>query len=531
MGNARSTESRGPAPAERAEVEPALTEENVDALSSQDSRSTASLDDGFRPDDVSVEDKAEYDKLERENDGVQQWPDGRRYAGQVRGGVVDGEGVMMWPGGHVYTGQFAAGQKHGEGRFQSADGRRYDGQWKNGVLHGTGRYFHRESFTGEFKDGVRHGEGVLTWPDGRRYAGHFENGEFHGDASMSWPDGRRYLGKYLNNHKHGEGLFLWPDGRIFEGQWRQGKRHGMGLYVDSEGGETLGIWQEDKMVAIRGTREVAQLGLAGQAPENLPPTGSVLLPWSMFRPDTRELQELAEASDLHGDSNPAAADTEKEERHRRREESRARRRARASKSEEHNKRRSEREERRRSRRERHGRGSRESHHDGDRDRDSHRENRDSNRDSHRDGHPHGRHRGGRTEPEGRTAEEIYKDAEDAGLSLVTRAQTLREATRRARMIAMEHENEAIRDVARDGTVSLDIPSGNEKTSPRATRAALVDFNTEDEGESSRRPGFLDGQHLGIQSDSADLHAAAGQWRSARDRRPHLFAEQQVKTVK
>lgn len=184
----------------------------------------------------------------RSGEGVQVWPDGRRYAGQFFHDAMSGDAVMSWPDGRRYIGQYSNNRKHGVGRFLWPDGRLFEGQWEMGRKHGRGYYRDSEIYTGEYSDGARHGDGVLTWPDGKRYSGQFDRGDYHGLAMMRWPDGRRYVGMYFRNRKHGEGVFCWPDGRRYEGEWRSGMRHGQGRFVDAQGRSRSGIWNEDRLV-------------------------------------------------------------------------------------------------------------------------------------------------------------------------------------------------------------------------------------------------------------------------------------------
>jgi len=192
----------------------------------------------------------ERDELgQRNGDGVQIFPDNRRYSGQFEANRFHGAAIMEWPDGHRYTGQYEDNQKSGDGFFLWPDGRFYDGQWQANQRHGHGQYIAAETYVGDYHEGFRHGDGVLSWPDGKRYAGQFYRGALHGGAVMSWPDGRQYLGQYVDNQKQGEGLFYWPDGRLYEGQWRKGCRHGASRFVDNTGEDSIGQWHKDRLVS------------------------------------------------------------------------------------------------------------------------------------------------------------------------------------------------------------------------------------------------------------------------------------------
>jgi hypothetical protein len=212
----------------------------------------------------------EKDELgQRHGDGVQVFPDGRRYSGQFEYNSFHGAAIMEWPDGHRYTGQYVNNQKSGDGFFLWPDGRFYDGQWQNNQRHGHGQYIAAESYVGDYQEGFRHGDGVLTWPDGKRYAGQFFRGALHGSAVMTWPDNRQYLGQYKDNQKLGEGLFYWPDGRLYEGQWRKGCRHGASRFVDNSGDEHVGVWQKDRLVTSQPASEAGVKDPFCEPPANM----------------------------------------------------------------------------------------------------------------------------------------------------------------------------------------------------------------------------------------------------------------------
>lgn len=74
----------------------------------------------------------------RHGRGVCVWPDGKRYCGEWRHGVISGTGEMTWPDGRSYEGQFEAGVKQGTGTFRWKDGRKYEGDWEDDFQHGHG---------------------------------------------------------------------------------------------------------------------------------------------------------------------------------------------------------------------------------------------------------------------------------------------------------------------------------------------------------------------------------------------------------
>ncbi|MBL8519894.1 MAG: peptidase C13, partial [Betaproteobacteria bacterium] len=63
-------------------------------------------------------------------------PDGARYVGEIRNGVMHGTGRAEWPGGKVYVGGFADGMFSGQGDLTLENGDRYVGQFLKGRYHG-----------------------------------------------------------------------------------------------------------------------------------------------------------------------------------------------------------------------------------------------------------------------------------------------------------------------------------------------------------------------------------------------------------
>lgn len=49
--------------------------------------------------------EGEFERMEREGQGVYMWPDGRTYEGEWRRDMMDGQGVLRWPDGKEYEGK------------------------------------------------------------------------------------------------------------------------------------------------------------------------------------------------------------------------------------------------------------------------------------------------------------------------------------------------------------------------------------------------------------------------------------------
>lgn len=139
-----------------------------------------------------------------------------------------------------------------EGVETYPDGSAYRGQMREGLRHGRGTWEHSAGFfSGNWRDDQFCGHGVQMYADGRRYSGQFSKGQYHGDGVMEWisDHGRMsYVGQYVNGLKSGEGKFSWADGRSYSGYWHDGKRHGIGACATPEGKIQLGEWHLDKLV-------------------------------------------------------------------------------------------------------------------------------------------------------------------------------------------------------------------------------------------------------------------------------------------
>ena len=83
--------------------------------------------------------------------GVETLEDQSQYTGYFECGLKAGkEGVFVWPNGDRYQGEFRDGVMKGQGTFETISGYRYKGEWENNQ---------------------RHGHGVETFPSGRVVSG------------------------------------------------------------------------------------------------------------------------------------------------------------------------------------------------------------------------------------------------------------------------------------------------------------------------------------------------------------------------
>jgi len=180
--------------------------------------------------------------------------------------------VVSFPNGDRYEGEFRNGLMHGWGVYVSKLGDRYEGMFENDLRNGPGTQTTTagERYTGTFVSGIRRGLGSLTQSDGSRYAGDFRNDMINGRGVMYYPDGSKYAGDFMNGRKHGKGIIRFPNGDVHEGEFRadlrtgkgeyrfadgsrysgdfvDGVRHGQGRYRDADGAEYIGPFKDGRM--------------------------------------------------------------------------------------------------------------------------------------------------------------------------------------------------------------------------------------------------------------------------------------------
>ncbi len=150
--------------------------------------------------------------------------------------------VVSFPNGDRYEGEFRNGLMHGWGVYVSKLGDRYEGRFENDIRHGQGTLSTTsgERFTGTYVNGIRHGRGSLTRSDGTRYAGDFRNDMINGRGVMYYPDQSKYAGAFTNGRRHGQGVIRFPNGDVYEGEFREDLRTGKGKYQFADGSRYVG---------------------------------------------------------------------------------------------------------------------------------------------------------------------------------------------------------------------------------------------------------------------------------------------------
>lgn len=150
--------------------------------------------------------------------------------------------VVSFPNGDRYEGEFRNGLMHGWGVYVSKKGDRYEGMFENDLRSGPAvlTTTSGERYTGVFVNGIRQGRGSLTLSDGTRYAGEFRNDMINGRGIMFYPDGSKYAGDFMNGRRHGQGVIRFPNGDIYEGEFRADLRTGKGTYRFTDGSRYVG---------------------------------------------------------------------------------------------------------------------------------------------------------------------------------------------------------------------------------------------------------------------------------------------------
>lgn len=155
-------------------------------------------------------------------------PDGGRYYGPLKGGLLEGTGRLVWNELRRYEGAFHQGRMEGQGTLTLAYGV-YQGLFKDGDLNGAGRYTSKEGevYEGHFVDGEYDGQGVLSASNGNRYEGRFEKGHFvHG--TLTEAGGQTMTGPFKNFQADGLMEVTYPGGVVFKVEMRDGQAKGRG---------------------------------------------------------------------------------------------------------------------------------------------------------------------------------------------------------------------------------------------------------------------------------------------------------------
>lgn len=228
-----------------------------------------------------------------EGQGSIQFPDGSKYTGSLKDGMMHGQGTFHDTTNQtVYVGGFFHSLKHGQGEEEHADGNVYVGPFVNGIRSGDEGCLYRKtpggrsliykgqwvnntmtgqgkcndlitpcngSYSGEFQDGKRHGRGSFVSNDGHKFEGDWvDDAACDGDWVITYPDGAVYYGSALCRYgipvPDGFGTQQDKDYTFYCGAFRMGKRHGNGMCIFSSGVQWDGRWDDGVYVKYSRSR-------------------------------------------------------------------------------------------------------------------------------------------------------------------------------------------------------------------------------------------------------------------------------------
>jgi hypothetical protein len=180
---------------------------------------------------------------------VVSFPNGDRYEGEFRSGLMHGWGVYVSKLGDRYEGMFENDLRNGPGTQTTAAGERYTGTYASGIRHGLGSLTQADGsrYAGDFRNDMINGRGVMVYPDGSKYAGDFMNGRKHGKGVIRFPNGDVYEGEFRSDLRTGKGEYRFADGSHYTGDFVDGVRHGQGHYRTADGAQYIGPFRDGRM--------------------------------------------------------------------------------------------------------------------------------------------------------------------------------------------------------------------------------------------------------------------------------------------
>lgn len=220
-------------------------------------------------------------------------PDGSRYQGELRNGLLHGQGTLLLVNDDVYKGEFKSGLYHGHGKLSYKNGSVYEGEFSAGEFSGAGRFsmdqswyegifengellgdakyidYYGNQYQGQVANWYANGIGVMTTEDGAVLSGTFESGMLEGQGQKTQTDGGIYNGHFSYGEYQGEGVLTHADKSVYEGEFSNGTYHGKGTLTKSKADSDevdvfKGLWKHGELMfdEITGTQKPDQAELA-----------------------------------------------------------------------------------------------------------------------------------------------------------------------------------------------------------------------------------------------------------------------------
>lgn len=225
--------------------------------------------------------------FERAEEKQKNYPDGRKYVGEIDDTDPFGNGTMTWRNGDKYVGEFFWGDREGLGLMIYANGDKYVGQWKDGERSGKGTmtykngrvekgiwkdgklvsrtftnsqttkpsttqpqspivtktYANGDKYVGQMKDDKRNGQGTFTWANGSKYVGEWKDDKENGKGTFTSPDGSKFVGEYKDG-KATQGTYTFAWGDKYVGGYKNGYYNGQGTYTYADGRKYVGEYKD-----------------------------------------------------------------------------------------------------------------------------------------------------------------------------------------------------------------------------------------------------------------------------------------------
>jgi hypothetical protein len=171
--------------------------------------------------------------------------------GEFKEGLKHGFVRSTCTDGSSLEGTFIKSMLIGKGLRIGPDGDRWDGEYKDGLLNGQGTHtlakLPKYKYQGVFKDNKYNGQGEQTFPNGEKRVGKFKDGGIINGVA-TYPNNAKYEGEFKNDMPHGKGKYTYEFGTTYEGDFENGNYHGKGRLLYKGGDYQIGLFQNGQWV-------------------------------------------------------------------------------------------------------------------------------------------------------------------------------------------------------------------------------------------------------------------------------------------